>query len=499
MELQFYKNQCACLQRLKREVQNQEQTQEVRISDGMPDIGSVLGAWGQVLVRSKEWRSGAMSVSGGVMAWVLYAPEDGSDPQCMETWIPFQMRWDLPDTEQDGTIRVNCLLRGVDARSTSARKLMVRATVGILGEAYVPGQVDVYSPEALPEDVQVLKNTYPMRLPKEAGEKSFVLEEELTLPGTNPKPEKLIRYSLQPEMIDQKVMAGKVVFRGAAIVHILYKTEDGQICGWDFELPFSQYAELDREYDLDATARVQPAVTSLELDMDPEGRLLLKAGLVGQYVICDRNMVEVIEDAYSPRRTVKTRSEELQLPMILDEQQQTVHVEQNAPVEGTKVLDVSFCPDHARQMHNDGSVDITLQGQFQMLYYDMDGKLQSTAPRWEDTWNLPVGENAQVQTAVSVTGKPQGSVSPGGGELRADILMDMMTTTQQGIPMVTALEIGELTEPDPNRPSLILRKIGDDRLWDVAKRTGSTVEAIKEANHLTENPSAEQMLLIPVL
>ena len=76
MELQFNKSVCNCLQKLVAQTQTQEQTQEIRLPDGMPDIGRVLGAWGQVLMRSKEWRGSGMGVSGGVMVWVLYMPED---------------------------------------------------------------------------------------------------------------------------------------------------------------------------------------------------------------------------------------------------------------------------------------------------------------------------------------------------------------------------------------------------------------------------------------
>lgn len=498
MELQFHKTVCPCLQRVKWEVQNQEQTQEVRLPDGMPDIGRVLGAWGQVLMRGKEWRSGGMNVSGGVMVWVLYAPEEGGQPQSVETWIPFQMKWDLPDTERDGTIRAVCRLRGVDARSISARKLMVRTTVGVLGEALAPGEAALYSPVELPEDVQVLKNSYPMRLPREAGEKPFMLEEELTLPGSSPRMEKLIRYALQPEMIDQKVMAGKVVFRGAAILHILYRAEDGGFHSWDFEMPFSQYSELDKEYDQDATARVSPEVTSLELDTDEEGRLHLKAGLTGQYVIYDRPMIEVVEDAYSPRRSVIPRMEDLQLPMVLDEHSQTIHAEQTAEVEGTRIADIAFYPDHARMIRNDDGMAVEMPGQFQMLYYDAEGNLQSAAPRWEGTWNLPAAQDSTVEATVWPTGMPQASLGGSSADLRGDILLDTLTTAQQGIPMVTALELGEMTEPDPNRPSLILRRVGENRLWDMAKSSGSTVEAIKAANHLMEEPGAEQILLIPV-
>ena len=51
---------------------------------------------------------------------------------------------------------------------------------------------------------------------------------------------------------------------------------------------------------------------------------------------------------------------------------------------------------------------------------------------------------------------------------------------------------------DPNRPSLILRRAGDQCLWDIAKAAGSTMEAIRKANGLSGEPAPEQMLLIPV-
>ena len=64
--------------------------------------------------------------------------------------------------------------------------------------------------------------------------------------------------------------------------------------------------------------------------------------------------------------------------------------------------------------------------------------------------------------------------------------------------MVTGVEMGEQIKPDPNRPSLILRRAGSQLLWEIAKETGSTVEAIRTANGLKEEPAAGQMLLIPV-
>ena len=193
MELQFNKSLHSCLKTLVRQVQNQEQTQEIRLPDGLPDIGTVLGAWGQVILRSKEWHTGSMNISGGVMAWVLYMPEDSLQPQCVETWLPFQMKWEFADTDRDGVMQTQCLLRSIDARTTSARKLIVRAGIGVLSEAFMKDDFEVYSPPESGSDVQLLREKYPICIPREAGEKTFTLEEELALPASCPKIQKILR------------------------------------------------------------------------------------------------------------------------------------------------------------------------------------------------------------------------------------------------------------------------------------------------------------------
>ena len=497
MELQFNKTAIPCLKQVAREVQNQEVTQEIRLSDALPDIGKVLGAWGQILIRSKEWRTGEMGLSGGVMVFVLYAPEDGSEPRSVESWLPFQMKWNIPDSQRDGTMLVSGLLRGVDARSTSARKLMVRCNVSVLGEGMEPAQVDVYSPGEVPEDVQLLRRNYPVKLPQEAGEKAFVVEEQLEMPASIPSVDKIIRYELLPELIDQKVMAGKVVFRGAAIVRVLYRTEDGTMGAKDFEIPFSQYTDLEREYDQESDARVTMAVTSLELDTGDDDTLLLKAGLVGQYVVFDRPVIEVVEDAYSPTRAVSPRMEEAALPMVLDDRVQTVHAQANIET-GGNVLDMAFYPDHPRLRRGADTVEMELTGIFHVLSSDGAGVLQSGSGRWEESWSLPSDAESRIEGAVRLSGKPQCTAMGENASVRADLVVQAQTLGEAGLPMVTALELGEALQPDPNRPSLILRRAGEERLWDMAKQCGSTVDAIRKANHLTDEPASGQYLLIPV-
>ena len=90
------------------------------------------------------------------------------------------------------------------------------------------------------------------------------------------------------------------------------------------------------------------------------------------------------------------------------------------------------------------------------------------------------------------------AIRDGSVTVKGEVPLEMTSESSRGFSMITGVELGEEKEPDANRPSLILRRAGDGRLWDIAKESGSTMDAIRKANGLQEEPAAGQMLLIPV-
>lgn len=493
MEIKFNQTACRCLKRIADQVQQREQTQEVRLPETMPDIGRVLGCWGQVIVRGKEWRTGGMSVSGGVMARVLYAPEDGSEPRSLDAWIPYQLKWEFPETERDGFICVVPGLKSIDARSTSARKIMVRVNISGWGQALENVETEIYHPEELPEDVQVLQNTYPMELPLEFGEKLFQIDEELPA-GEDLAVEKLLYYKLIPQITEQKVMASRLVFRGKALLRLLY-WGGGQIRGWEGEVSFSQFADLDRDFGPNATARIWPVVTNLEVDA-AEGRLLLKAAMAAQFIVYDRVMMTLTEDAYSPLRTVELHTMMLELPAKLAQQVDQIPLSQEIHAQGQRIVDVSWMADQPL-LRGDGR-EIELNGSFQVLYYDEAGNLQSATVRYEQACPMDVDGDVFVDAVCIPEGFARSSIGENSMEVAASVQLVQCYTARKGQSMVTGMELGPAAQPDPGRPSLILRRCNENGLWGLAKESGSTVEAIRRANGLEGEPESGRMLLIPV-
>lgn len=497
MEVHFERKTFVCLDTALRQVQNGEQTMEIKLPEGMPDVGQVLTAWGQPILRSKEWREDTVQFSGGMMVSVLYAPEDGTAEQCVQGWIPFQMRWELPENTPEGTLRLRCLTRFVDARSTSPRKIMVRAGMAAMGEAFVPREITAVEAAERPEQVALLENTYPVRLMKEAGEKTFLLEEELYLPDSVPKIGQLITWRVTPRITDQRVLADKAVLRGNGNLHVLYMSPEGQLHSWDFEVPFSQYTDLRGEYGQDARMETALMPTALELELRENGNLDLKSGMTAQYLITNKEPVTLVEDAYSPSRELTVNRENLTLPAVLENRRENIYGEQTISAAANLAADAQFLPDFPRQRRTENGVELESGGQFQVLYYGEDGHLHGSGARWEGTQTIPADENSTI-AAVPMGAEAQAITGNGRILMKAEQPVELTTTTQQTIPMVTGVELGSQKQPDPNRPSLILRRAGDSRLWDIAKASGSTMEAIRRANGLSGEPVPEQMLLIPI-
>ena len=497
MELQFQNQTHSCLKPILEETKQVELTQELRLGDGMPDVGRILGTWGVPIIRTKQWSGDQITVSGGVMAWVLYTPEDGTECRSVDLWIPFQMRWEIPVCERDGTIRALPLVRFADSRTLSSRKMMVRVGVAVHGQALCPMEFEFAESGDAMDGVELLKRTYPVRLFKGVGEKIFTLDEEFTVPEHLPVPAKVLRYLIIPEITEKKVLGDRILFRGNLNVNLLYRGTEGNICSWAGPLPFSQFEETDFSMEPDANVELDVLVTGLELDL-VENRLHLKCNLAAQYLVDEQMLLELVEDAYGLNRDVIAQEDTLHLPVILERRTDTVNGEQMLHGKRGEVLDVVFLPDFPRRRRSGSESEMELSGTFYVLTRGEDGTIQSNSARWEGTKALSAGEECNMDSRISGIGPIQTVDTIDGTSLSVSMQMETSTQTNQGLNMIIGVELGANQERNSDRPSLILCKAGKENLWEIAKRCGSTVGAIQQANKLDEEPPEDRFLLIPV-
>lgn len=482
MELQWSKQACPYIKTQFRQMQPLEQTQELRLPDEYPDISRVLCAWGQPMIRSKEWRGDCVIALGGIHASVAYWPEDGSGIRIMETWIPFQSRWNIALNGYEGALRTQCVLRGMDARMVSARKMMLRANLALWAEALEPAEAELVTLKELNESVEVLTNLYPAVIPKELGEKQFALEEEFQMPEAS----QWISFSVEPDLTEQNVIGNRAVIRGQVRLHYVYLDHDGQIKNGDSALAYAQFLELNHDYDKEATVDVVLCLAGLEHEMTPDG-VRIQCSLTAQYLVWNRELLELLEDAYSNHNEISIERENITLPMQLDDRMENVNFFAELP-EG-KLIDMVFHPDFPVVNREGDTATIDLSGTFQLLYMDEAGDIQSLVQNTVQTLNYPVAEECMIIIQVEGIAVKEHS---------ATVNVRLQTCIQQELSMISGLSVGDTRPTNQNMPAIILRRMDTDSLWLMAKETGSTMSAIRQANQLTEDPVCGQMLLIPI-
>lgn len=493
--MRFEKQEVSCLKPCLSRVQTLEQTQEVALPEG--GEARVLGTWGQSVMRSKEWMGSSILMTGGVQVWVLYESEEGG-LQCLSSWIPFRMEWEAPEEKNGSWVRIRTLLRSADARPVASGKLLIRVGVAALAEAFCTHRAAVHSPVEVDSGMQLLRSQWPVRLRKAAGEKPFELEQELILPDSVPEVSKLLSWQLDTKVTDQKILGNKILFRGTGNLHMVYLTTEHLLRCWDFEIPFSQYGQLQEGHSADASADVAIAVTRLELEQMDGKNLHLRTGMTGQYVVEEGQMLETVEDAFFPRRELQVSREVLTMPVVLDSRWETVTRQQMLPVSADVIADQVFRPDFPQQHREGDTIRLTQSGILQLMYYDENGILRSTAVRMEGEMPLSQDETVQL-TAVPGDAHLQLHGGRDAVEIHWEMALRLSAAADQELPMVTGLEPGEKTKPREGMPALILCRAGNRRLWDIARECGSTVSAIETANGLTGEPEKDRMLLIPVV
>lgn len=473
-----------------------EESQELRLPESMPDVGRVIAAWGQPVLRGKQWRDDHITIEGGVMVWVLYHPEDGSGPRRVESWLPFRVRLDHSHSGADGVIRAESVLCSADARSISARKLMLRCQVGLMVQTMVPKEAELHSPGTMPEDVQILERVYPMVLTRETGEKTFLADEQLSIPQGAAQPARILYSRLCPRVTEQKVLNSRAVFRGVGELHLLCQDEGEKLFSLDLEVPFAQYLDLEGEYGEEAEVSNLLAVTSLETDC-AEGGIRVRCGLVSQYIINAPTVIRCAADAYSPDRELELVEQEVQLPAWLDEQVRQIQMEER--LAGDEVpIDAIFFPDLPMVMQEPGGVEVRCGGTFRTLSADPEGNLHSRDLRAARTERLET--SCDTIPCTWLRGAAGLRRDGGGWAVEQDVELMLGSVCTKPIPMLSGIRAGERRQPDPERPSVIIRaRKPDETLWDIAKYCGSTVSAIQRLNKLESEPEENRLLLIPVV
>ncbi len=368
--------------------------------------------------------------------------------------------------------------------------------------AYKDMERTVYDVPQPSERLQLKRMQLPLRMPLAIGEKAFSVNEELELPSAKPAIERVMKALARTRIMEQKAVGSKAVFKGELCVHVLYADREEKLHSHDWQLPFSQYAELERDMD-EAELQTALTLTGFEAEQDSQDdcrRLFLSAGLLAQCAAIGEQKIAWIEDAFCTDAELSAQYDKWEMSGLLDLQTMRETVSANAQEPVASVVDAWVYPSETiKQRTNDG-IAFQLPLCCNVLYYDTEGALQSKSLRTGVELHLPLHENGNCRVESVDFGELYCNVGNGGIEMRTPVQLRVESYAAHPIRAVCGAEMSEAVHEKGRKPAVILRRTEEEEeLWDIAKACRTSVQAIEQANALEgASVPANTMLLIPM-
>ena len=488
MELELKKEQFACYQALPQLSENREETTETIVPDYLPDIARIVDASGCLFLRSREIADGKAQVSGTIRMTLLYVAED--------------------------TQGMNCCLEGrlcsCEVRMLNPRKIFTRVNVELALTPYVPASLSVCSgvKEQEAYKIETLCEKKEITVIRAVREKDFTFADEVMLSGTKEPIRELLRSKCVLRTTDCKEIGNKIVLKGIARLDAVYLDEGGNLASLSGELPFSQILDGLSEEEGETTVRASLRLTGAEIHVGGESEpdnfrtVSLRLTISAFAAVRETRSVCCVTDLYSTAYELSAKTETVELcdsaAPVLREQLVREKIETGAEVQNVLAADVIFSS--AGVSDSGASSALRATANLRVLYLDENAVPLLSERRSEvllET-DLPLAGQARVQDVYA--GEIAASVGADGVELRFPVTFAVSVVEMPSYPCLQSLQAEECEKNEKNVPSLVLRAMKPgERLWDIAKRYRTTVEAILAANELKEESAtvSGKLLLIP--
>ncbi len=473
-----------------------EESSDAIVPDTYPDIQRICAAYGCAQLKDDAPQSGRLLISGAITVTVLYT-SDGGVLRRMTIPISFAHIEECSDISESSPVFVSCQVVSTSAQITNSRKLSVSAILSVRCTVFSQQELSLTSGVASSDtEWELLSSTYTLTLPYAVQRQEFTIMDDLEQPDIR-RFQDLFAPCCDLRMTECQILGEKAVLKGECILHLLGLTQEQEVDHLDCSLPFTQIFDAPSFTDHHPLG-VRFSLRHLDVERLDETQLSIGIGINILLTAFATHTVPAIEDIYHLTYPVHVDTQSLALS--------STHPVNDLACEGTETIPagmriVSVADARAALdtiLYEENRTVLRLM--VCVLYRSDDKEYYTLSRAVHMPLHLPDGiTTAQVtgilcRASAAISGETSVVLSLSG---RCSLLCEETLHIRD----ITALELDTTAQPEPLPVSLILRCVEpEERLWDIAKYYHTTVDAIRQANQISEenHRAASHMLLIPL-
>ena len=473
-----------------------EESLETAIPEYCPDITRIVDVVGRLIIREKLLNEDRCTISGSVKVTILYTSEEVVGLRSLTMSVPFSCVLDDRALDRCGTVCVDGRVLLAEARAVTSRKVYIK----VLPEITVVGYRSVKRRLccSVQEESSIRKRCCNSNvcLLTAISEKGFSFTNDVILEN-GALPEDILMHRMRPAILSTQRLGNKLMVKGEMWFWALYRGEDQTLHQHDAAVPFSQILDV-AELPEEAEYQLSPQLEECDL------RILRTDGGNGFGLTARVNIVilsyqnralRYVEDLYSTHFDTEVERQEITFPLMAPvhtvQQEAQLRLEFEGREPFISVTDADCSSAEVLPAENGVTLRTTLH--IRLLYLDESGTPVSTERTAEVCAGVKEVDGPVTAYCSAALLQFTGSVC----QVRIPVYFLLGCIGEETLSGITSLTLNETKPLDG--PSLILCRMGtSDTLWDIAKRYQTDEEAIRNANHLEDEESIDNcMLLIP--
>jgi len=486
----------------------QEETAETIVPDYCPDIARIVRTDGRIYLHSRQMRDGKAEISGTVRIGVLYTPDGEKGLRTLEFAMPFTVESDRGSFPQCRSLNAEAELAALETRLLNPRKVFTRCKLLCRVTGYQKTQLLFGTDLEAEEKLCVEKKLSSQKIVflKSISEKDFSFTDDIGISQGREGAAELLSGNIHPVVTETKTVGNKLIVKGCFRIGILYRDTAGKCTSFETELPFSQVMETETgTEDVSADVRVQLTGADLQISGDdPEGhQITVTLYLHAAALLYQEQEITILEDLYSTAYNTSYDAAALELTSFREgmQRRQTVREVLEVGVVAESVLSIGAQCGAVTAGKEGRNTVLRTPVTIRALYLDEGGAVLCAERAIEVSCYLELPEDCRVSAEAFCAGEMQGSIGERGIEVRFPVDFSVRTEGKVRRVCISAVRLDREEPKDiVSAPSLVLRCLNrQEKLWDLAKRYHTTVEAILSANGLESEGEIpyDKLLLIP--
>lgn len=465
-------------------------------------------------ITSERISNDKLIIDGCYDIKIFYVGEEGYHIRCITQKQSFCKSVELNKNAENGIATVYAKCNYVNCRAVNRRRIDIRGAIGIKATVTIEKNVDVIS-SAEGMGLQCCGKKITALDKKLCGYKDFTVEEELELSYGKPEIGEILDYRAFVRVTDCKVIANKVVAKGEASLHILYSSAESKTPEiMENTVAVSQLIDvpgITDDYNCFINFDIIDAMFTIIPD-DDNGTKGINASLFFK-VKCEANRnseSELIGDIYSTLYDIDTSAQGVKIEQLVRSVNESHICKITLPVmqnEVSCVYDISCEYIYESCKIENGSVYIVGNLLASALALDSDSMpimLEKNTPCEIklEAFVEPDGGSVTFSPYIAIESVSYNITAEREVEVRAEVAVCGCVFKNGEYKLIKEINIDETRKKEKDT-SISLRLYfasENEDIWEIAKRYGTSMEAIMAENSLDERVVKEKcMLLVPII